>query len=98
MERLSSPTGLRARPGVLTWDVCVMRVEAGPVSFVACMPGAEYEVWTERFQAGELDAELRSVSHSPPRRRLTSLPRSIAASQRSQPLRVGIEQEFTVVP
>jgi hypothetical protein len=98
MERLSSPIGLRARPEVLTWDVCVMRIEAGPASFVACMPGAEYEGWVESFAAGELDAELSTISQSPPRRRLTRVPPTVAAVQRSQPTRVGIEQEFCVVP
>jgi hypothetical protein len=96
-QPLRSPAGLQARPEVLTWDICVMRVRTADASFVACMPGGEYESWVQRFEAGALDAELLAVGASPPRRRLRVTPRSIVASTRQQPMRVGIEHEFNVL-
>ncbi|MEP7046643.1 MAG: hypothetical protein ABI949_08195 [Ilumatobacteraceae bacterium] len=95
-------TGLRSRDGidvvaeVVTWDLSVVRITIGAASFVACMPGHEYDMWLERFDAGELDDELRVLASRPPSRQLRSVPRSVRRAQRSRAPRVGIEHEFEV--
>lgn len=60
------------------------------------MPGHDYDDWLRRFDAGELDDELRQVASRPPSRVLRSLPRSVRRAQRSRAPRVGIEHEFEV--
>jgi hypothetical protein len=81
---------------VVTWDICVVRVTVGTASFVACLPGHEFQSWFDRFDRGELDAELRRVANAPPSRPLRSVPRAVRRAQRSRAPRVGIEHEFEV--
>jgi hypothetical protein len=81
---------------VVTWDICVVRVTVGAASFVVCLPGHEFEDWFDRFDHGDLDAELRHVAAAPPSRALRSVPRAVRRAQRIRSPRVGIEHEFEV--
>ncbi|HEY0519219.1 MAG TPA: hypothetical protein VGC84_06975 [Ilumatobacteraceae bacterium] len=83
-------------PEVITWDVCVVRVMVDAASFVVCLPGHEYRPWLARFDSGALDAELRSVASTPPRRSLRTVPRTVRHAQRGRRPRVGIEHEFEI--
>lgn len=91
-----SHNGIDVVPEVLTWDLCVLRVTIAATSFVVCLPGHEYEPWLTRFESGALDAELRAVASTPPRRPLRSVPRAVRRAQRDRSPRVGIEHEFEV--
>ena len=88
--------GINVVAEVVTWDICVVRVTIGPSSFVACMPGHEYQQWLDRFDSGQLDRELRRVAGTRPRRALRSVPRAVRRAQRIRAPRVGIEHEFEV--
>ncbi|MEY2401230.1 MAG: hypothetical protein QOJ08_1341 [Ilumatobacteraceae bacterium] len=88
--------GIHVVAEVVTWDICVVRVTVGAASFVACLPGHESQAWFDRFDRGELDAELRRVAAAPPSRPLRSVPRAVRRAQRIRAPRVGIEHEFEV--
>ena len=83
-------------PEVLTWDVCVVRVDVGSDHFVVCLAGDEYEQWMQRYEDGALDDELRGVAARKPAGRLRSVPRSVRTAQRHRHPRVGVEHEFCV--
>jgi hypothetical protein len=93
---LRSRAGIDVVAEVVTWDLAVVRITVGDATFVACMPGHEYDLWLDRFDAGDLDRELRTLATKPPARALRSVPRSVRRAQRSRAPRVGIEHEFEV--
>ncbi len=95
-DLVGAQMNIRVVPEVLTWDVCVLRVAVGSVSFCVCVSGEEYPSWIEQFAAGMLDDELRHVAFDPPARALRRVPRSVRAARRLRPPRVGVEHEFSV--
>src|SRR5688572_8515542 len=64
--------GLRVSAEVLTWDLCIFRVQdlrSGSTAFVA-RRGPHAEAFLARFDAGELDTSLRTAISRSHRRRL----------------------------
>lgn len=84
------------RAEMLTWELCVLRIEHGTGSFVVCLAGDEFERWLDEFDRGHLDGRLRRLERRPPRRPLRRVPPSVRRAIRRRPAAVGIEYEFEV--
>lgn len=94
--RRADHIGVTLHAEMVTWELCVVRVEHGRGRYVVCIPGESFDSWLADFDAGRLDTRLTRLMCRPPRRSLRRVPASIRREIRHRTACVGIEHEFEV--